>query len=261
MYTIWDDQMPLKIEGNEQIPQLSPFLVTDKKTGAVIVLPGGGYEELMEHEGPQIAKWLQSKGISAFVLNYRVKPYRHPASLLDVQRAIKYLRANADAIGIDKTKIAVLGFSSGGHLAATVATLYDKGIPNSESLIECQSSRPDAAVVCYGPISIVDLNLQMINLLGDRENQSEDERLLLSVEKNVTEDTPPTFLWHTGEDECVHPLHPLLFAQAMAKYRLNCELHLYAKGCHGLELARNERSVGTWTQLCEKWLEDQGFKG
>jgi acetyl esterase/lipase len=261
-YEIWTGPMPLECATWGQVPKLEPFLAdTGKTTGAVIVLPGGGYEDLMEHEGPPIAKWLQSCGISAFVLSYRVKPYRHPASLEDTKQAIRFLRANCEQFNICPSSIAVMGFSSGGHLAATVGTLYDLGNSDAMDPIQRLSCRPDAMVVAYGPISVVGLNLQMINLLGPRGEQSDEDRLLLSVERNVTSQTPPAFLWHTGEDEFVDPQNPLLFAMAMAKHRLNCELHLYAKGSHGLELAKNAKSVSTWTTLCENWLTDLGFKG
>lgn len=249
-------------EGQASLPQCIPYLcqsTTAGPTSAIIVLPGGGYGHLADHEGEPIAKWLNRIGISAFVLKYRISPYQHPVPLTDVQRTIRYIRAHADEYGVDPQRIGVLGFSAGGHLASTAGTHYDLGNDQAVDPIERLSSRPDLMVLCYPVISFAEYGHlgSARNLLG----QDPPEKLLrlLSNELQVTTDTPPAFIWHTSDDAAVPVENSLLFASALSKQGVPFELHSYESGRHGLGLAEDHPEAHTWSRLCELWLRKQGF--
>lgn len=260
-YFLWEDRAPhYEGKNDEEVPVITPHLLDcQEKHGAVIVCPGGGYSRRAEHEGAPVAKWLNSLGISAFVLHYRVSPNQHPVPLLDIQRAIRYVRHHAERWNLDKDKIGILGFSAGGHLVSTAATQFDHGNKKAHDLIDRESSRPDISILCYPVISFLHFYHEgsLINLLG--ENSSEAKRLLLSSEKNVKEDTPPIFLWHTADDAAVPVENSLLFAQALSKNKIPFEMHIFPNGRHGLGLAEDDPIVGKWTELCKDWLGKQGF--
>ncbi|WP_438433240.1 alpha/beta hydrolase [Gorillibacterium sp. sgz500922] len=249
--------------GGEDKPALTPYLVGGPEGGkraAVVVCPGGGYAMRADHEGEPIALWLNALGISAFVLRYRVAPYRHPAPLWDVQRAIRYVRSKAEEWQIDTGRVGVLGFSAGGHLASTAATHYDGGNAEAADPIERESSRPDLAVLCYPVISMRDgvtHEGSRENLLGP--NPSEELLSAMCGEDNVTEDTPPTFLWHTSDDGAVSVQNSLRFASALHRHGVPFDLHVFEKGHHGLGLASEDEHVRSWTAVCGTWLKANGF--
>jgi acetyl esterase/lipase len=257
---LWPDGAPFaKGNGLEDCPRITPYLVPLKKhAAAVIVCPGGGYQGRAEHEGGPIAEWLNKIGISAFVLDYRVAPYKYPCPLLDAQRAIRYVRSNAEKFGIDAGRVGILGFSAGGHLASTAGTHYDAGKKDSNDPVDQESCRPDLMILCYPVVTFGELRHDgsMVNLLG--ENPPQDMRDLLSGEKQITGDTPPAFLWHTGDDE-VRPENSMLFALAMKKCNVPFEIHVFESGQHGLGLAMDNPYIGSWTKLCEIWLKKRGF--
>jgi acetyl esterase/lipase len=244
----------------EERPRLTPYLPESATpTAAVVVCPGGGYRMLAAHEGEPIARWLNSLGIAAFVLEYRYAPERHPAPLHDAQRAIRLVRHYAAEWNIAPDRVGILGFSAGGHLAATAGTHYDAGDPHAADLVDRHSSRPDLIVLCYAVITFMPggHSGSMGNLLG--ENPPDDLRALLSNELHVTAETPPAFLWHTAEDASVPVEDSLLFASAMYRARVPFELHVFPQGRHGLGLAVDDPVVGQWTALCAAWLAGQGF--
>ena len=226
-------------------------------TGAcVIVCPGGGYRALMmSYEGHDVARWLNSIGVSAAVLRSRLAPkYQHPAPMLDVQRAVRYVRANAETYGIDPKRIGVMGFSAGGHLAGTASVHFDKGTPDAEDPVERVSSRPDFSMLVYAVISMMDgvtHSGSRANLLGENASQGLIEKM--SLEKQVTKHTPPVFLFHTGGDTVVKPEHSLLYYSAMRKVEGSAELHIYRTGNHGVGLDRNE-STKSWPSLLHDWM-------
>jgi acetyl esterase/lipase len=223
------------------------------------VFPGGGYRIRANHEGELVAMWLNSIGISAFVLNYRVAPYKHPYPLEDAKRAIRYVRYNAEKWNIDPEKVGILGFSAGGHLASTVGTHFDLGNRLAEDPIERISSRPDAMVLCYPVITFGEKSEPgtIFHLIG--EKYSEDLRRLLSNEIHVSKDTPPIFLWHTANDNVVPVDNSIMFANSLAKYCINYELHIFSDGPHGMGLAKDNPYVSKWTLLCESWLRSINF--
>jgi len=257
-HSIWQQEAPLA-QGEDQ-PQITPYLVpSDTITAAMVILPGGGYSMRASHEGEPIALWLNGLGISAFVVDYRVAPYQHPAPLFDAQRSIRYVRHHASEWNIDPHRIGILGFSAGGHLASTVGTHYDSGSPDSPDPIERVSCRPDAMVLCYPVISFGEYrhNGSMSNLIG--EDAPTALREYLSNELQVTEQTPPTFLWHTADDAAVPVENSLLFAAALSQNRVPFDLHIFESGRHGLGLALEHPEAHNWTTLCERWLRKRGF--
>jgi acetyl esterase/lipase len=230
---------------------------------AIIVCPGGQYHDLVDDkEGTQVAEWLNSLGISAFVLQYRLGPrYRHPAPLEDAQRAVRTVRARAPEWGIDPARIGIMGFSAGGHLASTVATHFDAGQPASLDPIERVSSRPDFSVLIYPVISMMDPITHAgsrRNLLGDMP----DPKLVaqLSNERQVTAETPPTFLFHTADDPIVVVENSLQFFTALIKARVRgSEIHVFAHGGHGAGLAPDDPALSQWPKLFALWSKNRGL--
>lgn len=260
MIPLWENNIPSFDQNNPFTPYIEPYIIsTNKPTSCIIIFPGGGYTHRAQHEGEPVAKWLNSIGISAFVLHYRVSPYKHPAPLLDAKRALRLVRFNAKRWNIDPKKIGVLGFSAGGHLAASVSTLFDDGDKNSDDPVERVSCRPDCLILCYPVISMAEFTHEGSKkaLLGDNP----DPVLVwtLSCHNMVSERTPPTFLWHTSDDSSVRVENSLLFAMALKKHNVPFELHVFPQGKHGLGLAEDTPYVKSWTELCKKWLENIGF--
>lgn len=245
-------------------PMLSVYLPPkkDKPIPAVVVCPGGGYGGLaMSHEGLDIARWLNERGVAAYILQYRLGPrYRHPAPLQDAQRAIRMVRTRAAEDGIDPKRVGVWGFSAGGHLASTVSTHFDEGQPSADNPVDQQSCRPDFAILCYPVISF---NSPFThagsrkNLLGDKP----DAALVanLSNETQVTAKTPPTFLFHTTADAPVPPENSIVYYLALRKAGVPAELHIYEKGPHGVGLAQRDPVLSTWPARLEDWLRGRGF--
>lgn len=261
---LWPEGAPGAL-GNEDedCPELKPYL-TDKcaagqRTGAMIICPGGGYLRRTQHEGEPVAQWLNRIGISAFVLKYRVAPYRHPYPLSDAQRAIRYIRYHAAHYCVDPERIGMVGFSAGGHLAATAGTRSDEGISDSSDPIDRMGSRPDLMILCYPVISFGDYRHQgsVTRLLGSAASQEMCD--LLSNEQHVNERTPPAFIWHTSNDATVLVENSLLMAGALSRNKIPFELHTFESGRHGLGLATSHPEAHRWTTLCEAWLRKRQF--
>lgn len=243
------------------IPTLEPVVTgaPGESRPAVLVLPGGGYGHHASHEAGPIAAWIGSLGLAGFVVRYRVWPHRHPGPLQDAERAIRSVRANATAWGVDPKRVAVLGFSAGGHCAASVACLGQPGRPDHPDVIERENGRPDAAVLCY-PV----LSLQPWSHAGSREqllgtNPDPDLVRQLSLENAVTASTPPTFLWSTADDQSVSVFNCLHYAGALRRHGVPFALHIYPTGRHGMGLATDDVQVSQWTQACADWLRSLGW--
>ncbi|GGF96499.1 alpha/beta hydrolase [Paenibacillus abyssi] len=261
MFELWPDGAPFaQGAADEDRPALFPYLLEGDNHAAVIVCPGGGYGRRADHEGEPIARWLNSLGISAFVLRYRVAPYKYPCALLDAQRAIRYVRHHAADLKIDAQRIGILGFSAGGHLVSTAGTRYDLGNKQADDPMERLSCRPDLLVLCYPVITMkapYTHEGSKQNLLGEAP---EDEYIQqLSNELHVTADTPPTFLWHTSEDQAVPVENSLMFASALSRAKVPFDLHVYDHGGHGLGMAEHDEHIANWTAVCGKWLKTQLF--
>jgi acetyl esterase/lipase len=267
---LWENDAPGALGKEEKdIPTLTPFLAdAEKATGAAMVIcPGGGYAGLAPHEGKEYALWLRDHGVSCFVLKYRLGSggYQHPAPLLDVSRAVRFVRANAEKFKVDSKRVGIMGSSAGGHLASTLLTHFDSGKADAEDLIERQSSRPDLGILCYPVITMGDKTHggSKRRLLG--ENPSADLVKELSNELHVTKETPPTFIYHSAEDKAVPVENALLFAGALREANVPFALHIYEKGAHGSGLgtkvyaAYEPEKLHPWTTNCLFWLKQHDF--
>ncbi|MDP9888039.1 alpha/beta hydrolase [Pseudarthrobacter enclensis] len=222
---------------------------------AILVLPGGGYARQADHEAEPVADWLAGLGIHAFVLRYRVAPDRHPAPLEDAKEAMLYIRSGQHGLAVDSGRAGVLGFSAGGHLAATLSTAAATGNPS----LDVPAAVPDLSVLCYPVASMTSQAHQgsVQNLLGDAPPS--DLLTALSAELNVTPLTPPAFLWHTADDAAVPVSNSLNYARALFAAGVPAELHVFPHGRHGLGLATGEPGPQQWTSLCAAWLQRAGW--
>jgi acetyl esterase/lipase len=244
-------------------PTLTVFPASpDKNTGtAVIVCPGGGYTRLaMDHEGRATAEWLNTLGVSAFVLRYRLKEYGHPAPLRDVLRAVRLLRADAKSWNIAADRIGVLGFSAGGHLAASAGTLFDDPDGRTGAVLDTTSARPDFMVLVYPVIAMAGAHAHSGSaqaLLG--AGATTETRARLSLESRVTTQTPPTFLVHGGTDTAVPPENSVLFYAALRRAGVPAELHVFQDGAHGVGLLPGKGPISDWPARCAEWLAHRGL--
>ena len=237
---------------------------TDKANGAaVVIFPGGGYGGVaIDHEGHAIAQWLNGFGVAGFIVDYRHrrKGYGHPAPLDDAQRAIRTVRARAAEFKIDPQRIGILGFSAGGHLTSTAGTHFDAGKPDASDPIDRASCRPDFMVLCYAVIAFDEPYTHrgsQANLLG-KDAPPELVRQF-SNEKQVTPQTPPTFLWHTDEDKGVPSENSVMFYLALRKAGVPAEMHIYQNGRHGLGLAAATPGAADWPKACQQWMQNRGL--
>ncbi len=245
-------------------PTLVTYVLAGTKIrGAVLICPGGGYALTSPREAEAVALQFNAAGYHAFVLYYSVAPNRHPQPLRDVARAINIIRSESDVWQIDPQKIAVCGFSAGGHLAASLAVHWNKKYLSEVAGIETALNRPNALILCYAVLSGGKFAHRgsFDNLLGSEADPESVHEM--SLELQVTPNTPPTFLWHTYDDTAVPVENSLLFAQALREQKVPFELHIYPTGPHGLSLATKETDdggkdiahVSTWMKLCTEWLE------
>lgn len=261
---LWEGRAPGALgDVDADRPALTIYLPKENRvpTG-VVVCPGGGYGALaMDHEGRQIAEWLNSLGMPAFVLKYRLGPrYHHPIQLGDAQRAIRMIRTHAGEFGISPNRIGIWGFSAGGHLAATTATHFDAGKMDASDRIDRASSRPDFAVLAYPVISFTTPYTHagsLRNLLGDNPDPAVVQSL--SNELHVTSQTPPTFLFHTNADTGVPPENSVLFYLALRKAGVPAEMHIYERGPHGVGLAPTDATLSSWSHRLADWFRIRGL--
>lgn len=236
----------------------------DKATGtAVLICPGGGYSVLaFDHEGHQIARWLNDNGIAGIILKYRlpsdeIMEDKSIGPLQDAQEAMRTIRHNAKEWNIDPHKVGVIGFSAGGHFASTLSTHYD--IPVYE-MKDSVSARPDFSILIY-PVITMDTSFthmgSRINLIG--ENPSEEAILHFSNELQITGETPPAFLVHSTDDNAVPVLNSIVYYEGLIKYGIPAELHIFQKGGHGYGLAAGQATQSSWPALCIQWLKASGF--
>jgi acetyl esterase/lipase len=261
---LWEGDAP-NASGKEaiDIPTITPFLAPkEKATGAaIVVLPGGGYRNLSDvKEGSAVAEYLNSIGVSAFVLKYRLGPkYGQPNQLLDASRAMRIVRSRASEWEIDPNRIGILGFSAGGHLASTMATHFDSGNPNSSESLEKVSSRPDIQILIYPVITMGEFTHKgsKQNLLG--ENPSEELVKKYSNELQISKDTPPAFIVQGVDDKTVPMENSLLYVQSLRKNGVPFEFHLYEHGPHGFGLGGTDPILSTWKDRLAAWLVIRNF--
>jgi len=249
---------------DEDIPTLAIYLPDPAKaTGSgIVVCPGGGYQHLaMDHEGSQIAEWLNSLGIAEFVLKYRLGPrYHHPVEMEDGQRAMRFVRFHAKEYGLAADRLGIWGFSAGGHLASTIGTHFDSGNPDATDPIDREGCRPDFMILAYPVISFTTPYVHkgsMRNLLGDHPDPALVQNL--STELQVTPQTPPTFLFCTDSDQTVPAENSVLFYMALRKNHVPAEMHIFARGPHGVGLAQKDPALSLWPTLLANWFRVRGI--
>jgi len=267
-FRLWSTDAPGALGQTDQdIPTLTPYTPESPKANgtAIVICPGGGYGGLAGHEGDGYATYLSDQGFSCFVLKYRLgsKGYRHPVMLQDAQRAIRTVRSQADKWNIQH--VGIMGSSAGGHLASTAVTHFDAGKSNAEDAVERASSRPDFGIFCYPVITMEDgvtHGGSKQNLLGKTPDAALVE--LLSNEKQVTKDTPPCFVWSTGEDKAVPVENSLRFVSALQKAGVPYDFHVYQKGAHGIGLSSGKNGIPAgdvhpWGKDLLFWLKQNGL--
>ena len=265
---LWPNGAPGALGDTDADKPEMTFYRAGRSGTAVIVAPGGAYRNLsMDSEGRQEAYWFNAMGVSAFVLKYRLTPYHHPAELNDAQRAIRIVRSRAQEFGMQPDRIGMMGFSAGGHLAATAGTHFDAGRPSAADPIERVGSRPDFLILCYPVISFQAgvagpniLNAYAAsgrNLLGDNPDQKTLDNL--SDELQVTPQTPPTFLYHTTNDTLVAVENSVQFYLALRKAHVASEMHLFENGPHGSGMGLTDPALSAWPTLLMNWLRGRGL--
>jgi acetyl esterase/lipase len=231
---------------------------------AVVILPGGAYLRLAGNlEGRQVADWFVARGFRAFVLSYRLSSHGYllPVPLLDARRAVQLVRARASDYQIDPNRIVIIGFSAGGHLAALASTQFVSGNPDADDPIERVSSRPDYLVLGYpwiGAISSDTSHLSYCKLFSVMD-KCEELRMAYSPDLFVTKDTPPTFWYHTFNDQTVPVEQGLRFYEALVKAGVPAEAHIFANGPHGTGLGKGDATLDQWPNLLEIWLRARGL--
>jgi len=261
---LWEGAAPgAQGTADVDVPTLTYYAPNGRGSStAVIVAPGGSYTSLaMNHEGRQVANWLNSQGVAAFVLKYRLGPrYRHPIELGDAQRAIRLVRARAAEFGVSADRIGMMGFSAGGHLASTAGTKFDAGSAGAADPVDRVSSRPDFLVLAY-PVVVSAAPYahqgSFRNLLG--ESPTPALRDDLSNDRHVTRETPPTFLFHTNADTGVPAENSVSFYLALRKAGVPAELHVFEPGPHGVGLGMTHPALAAWPALLSTWLRERGL--
>ncbi|MBE6569291.1 MAG: alpha/beta hydrolase [Ruminococcaceae bacterium] len=248
----------------EETPVLEYYPAAEKKTdAAVVIFPGGGYTCRCWHEGGGYADFLNSIGMDAFVCQYRVHPHAFPLPLVDARRAVRYVRANAEKFGIHPEKVAVMGSSAGGHLAALIST-YTAPI-DFENLDETDrmDCMPNATILCYPAMHYPDFflfpemdeNTIYYDCFSKLAGEGKMDILpSLSPDLLVKDTTPPTFIWHTSDDTCVNVTNSYMYATALRKHNVPCEMHIFPYGDHGLGVSPYNAHVAQWTNLLKNWF-------
>lgn len=224
---------------------------SDKKP-AVIICPGGGYENHAYHEGEPVALKFAAEGFQSFVLKYSVAPTKFPAALLELSKSVAHIREKSDEYLVDCNRIFLLGFSAGGHLAASLGVLWKEPFIQRVLGYNNNENQPNGMVLCY-PVIVNDFEIGHRGSFEALIGKNPDKELaeLVSLEKNVSNLTPPTFLWHTFEDNGVDVRNSLIFAEMLREHKIRTELHVYPTGHHGLGLAANEQGE---QGVCAEWF-------
>ena len=266
-----------------QIPSIKTYILEktdDPQTSArpfILVVPGGGYDHYGRHEQEQIALKMNSFGFSSAVLHYSLKPTKFPQPLLDAAQAVSFIRKNSEKWNINPDKIILLGFSAGGHVAASLGAYWNSNLISAFSELSPQEIKPNALILSY-PVITADkdfchsgsINALLENLSEDEKKNllkitnSENLRDVVSIEKHITKDFPPSFIWHTLADKAVPPENTIFMIQALRHANIEFEYHLFSRGQHGLALScaqtsnadgsNSEKECEIWPELMKNWL-------
>jgi acetyl esterase/lipase len=262
-FLLWPEKAPFsKGDSAKDKPTITAFTIsTNTSKPAVLICPGGSYTHLaFEKEGTKLAEWFNSQGYQAFVLKYRLNNssltgYTHPAQLEDAGRAIRWIKANANKYNIDTSKIGVMGFSAGGHLASTIATHHNKYKFTYTDSIDKHSSRPDFVILIYPVITMQEAYCHKNSRKMLTGNDLSPEKIsLLSNELQIDSLTPQTFIVHADDDKGVVPENSILFYVALKQHKIPAELHIYKHGGHGFGMAPNKPELNQWLNALKIWL-------
>lgn len=275
LINIWNDKAPVHKENGTFTPYMSYHKAKKSINKTVLVIPGGGYVNCCDtYEGEDIAEYFASFGVDAFVLRYNVTSLNNnkpvfPLPYLDITRAIRYIRANAEDLNVNPDSLGIIGFSAGAHLCSWVSTKPNEKYTNekyTDDLADRYSARPDWCILCYGVLDlhkISSFGVTGINLFGD--NPTDELLSSVSGPENVTEDTPPTFLFHTYSDQIVPVLNSIKYYEAMAEHSVRGEIHIYEPGSHGMGIAipvphikeEDRKYCEQWPELLRKWVVEK----
>ena len=252
--TLWENEIP---NYNPELETPNSMTFYKVQTGhpqpAVVIFPGGGYTNRCDtYEGEEVARYYNSKGFHAFVVDYRVLPHMFPCALQDAQRAVKLIKSRAKEYMVDANRIFVLGFSAGGHLAGCVATMEDYAKIGDE--LDEISPKPTGTILCYPVISADVLYGSNSHIYVERICGEGTTPQSISLEKCVTEETTPCFVWHTCQDKVVSLANSLHFCEALKEKEIPFEYHVYPYGHHGLGLAKTKHDVSEWPDNTVRWM-------
>lgn len=252
---LWENEIPYYNENADTPNSMTAYLTpTWQKVPAIVVLPGGAYSVRAAHEGEAIAQFYNSCGMHAFVVNYRLYPNKFPAPMADAQRAIKIIKQRADELAVDTSRIFVIGFSAGGHLAASVATMEDFSKIGDE--YDEISPSVTGAILSYPVTSALPEDGEVTDCAARMTGGSREEMEKFTPYKRITENTPPCFIWQTFEDKTVDVSHSFNFASGLRANKIPCEMHIFPKGPHGLGLAKIYKDASMWGPLSVEWIKN-----
>lgn len=238
----------------------------ERRRPAVILCPGGGYRICSDREGEPVAMQFLAQGCHGFVLDYSVAPNRYPTALLELAKTVALIRKYADTWHVDPERIYVCGFSAGGHLACSLGVYWNQKFVYEPLGVTAEDIKPNGMILCYSVITSGEYGHEgsFKNLLGEEASLQKLEAV--SLERQVSENTPQAFIWHTWQDALVPVENSLMLASAMRKHGVNFELHIYPKGGHAAALANKETSGAridpdivacqSWIHLAQTWLEN-----
>ncbi len=260
--TLWEEA-PLLIEG-EHVPYMTYYPSETESEAAIVIYAGGGYSHRAKHEGEGYAKYFSKAGFHCFVTHYRTSPYVFPVELLDARRAVRYVRANAETYGINPEKIAVMGSSAGGHLAALVSTYRAEIDGEGTDAIDAVDPTPNAQVLCYPVLDPMGNLGSYTRLLGADKfaaNWRSVTPLLIADEK-----TPMCFMWHCEGDRVVDAANTLRYSTRLLELGVSQETHIYPRGRHGIGLVNEDRFIGeeymqSWAPMAVKWFKLHNWIG
>lgn len=262
---LWENNIPyfnsdIKNIENENCATITPFLVensTKDKLPAIIICEGGSYAR-HSYTCEEEAIWLNSLGINAFIVNYRVFPYNHPAPLLDLKRAIRYIKFNCEKFNVNPEKVGVMGFSAGGHLAGSACLFFDKFDEEAKDEIDKISAKPDLAILSYPVVTLCE-NFRHQNSAENLCGNNNELFLNLSLEKNARKDIPKLMLWHTIQDSLVVAQNSLSLANELLKKGASFEFHLLRNGEHGLKIFEDTKDAKKILYLIKQFLKDENY--